>query len=345
MKILFGVFHPKHVYIFKNTISALIEKGHEIKIVAVDKDITEYLLKEFNMPSTIMGKNQPKFYKKLLCVPKLEYLTYKISKQFKPDIFVARASPYLAHVSTVLNKPFIVFEDTEIAGALHKITIPFADSVVTPECYTKNHGKKHTRFNGYFELAYLHPKYFDPNPNVLKEVGLNKNERFVIVRFVGWTANHDLNDKGFTDKSKLIMALEEYGRVFISSETKLPEEIEKYRLNLSHEKIHHLMYYADLLIGESATMCAESAILGTPAIFVSTSRRGYTDELESKYDLLYSFSDLHNAQENAIKKAIELLEDDNAKNIWQKKRENLLRDNVDVTKFMTEFIENFEPNI
>ena len=34
------------------------------------------------------------------------------------------------------------------------------------------------------------------------------------------------------------------------------------------------MYYADLFVGESATMASEYAVLGTPAIFVSTSRRG-----------------------------------------------------------------------
>ncbi len=88
-------------------------------------------------------------------------------------------------------------------------------------------------------------------------------------------------------------------------------------------------------------MASESAILGTPAIFVSTSRRGYTDELEAKYDMLYTFSDPLNAQEKSIRKAIELLEDKETKRKWLNKREKLLNDKIDVTKFMMEFIEGY----
>jgi len=131
MRILFGVSHPKHVYIFKNVIKNLMERNHEIKIIAVDKEITAYLLKQFNLPHIIIGKNQPKLYKKLLVLPNWEYFTYKISKEFKPDIIVGRALPHLAHISKILNTPFIVFEDTEVARALHRITLPFADAIVT----------------------------------------------------------------------------------------------------------------------------------------------------------------------------------------------------------------------
>jgi len=87
------------------------------------------------------------------------------------------------------------------------------------------------------------------------------------------------------------------------------------------------------------TMATESAILGTPAIFVSTSRRGYTDELESKYDLLYTFSDQKNAQKDATKKALELLNDTNIKIKWADKKNKLFQETVDVIKFMTESIE------
>lgn len=341
MRILFGVSHPKHVYIFKNVIKNLMERNHEIKIIAVDKEITAYLLKQFNLPHIIIGKNQPKLYKKLLVLPNWEYFTYKISKEFKPDIIVGRALPHLAHISKILNTPFIVFEDTEVARALHRITLPFADAIVTPECYSRNAGKKHIRFNGYFELGYLHPNYFKPSPSVLSELGLDNDEKFVIVRFVAWIASHDIGDSGFSDKKKLIMSLKEKCKVFISSETELPKELERFRITISPEKIHHLMYYANLFIGESATMAAECAILGTPGILVSTSRRGYTDELEQRYDMVYTFSEEQNSQEKALHRALELLEDNKTKKKWKDKKENLLKEKIDVTHFMTEFIENY----
>ncbi len=341
MRLLFGVSHPKHVYIFKNVINNLYNKGHEIKIIAVDKEITLFLLKKFNMPCTVIGKNQSNLYKKVMTLPKWEYLTYKISKEYNPDIFIGRALPHFAHISGILHKPFIIFEDTEIARSLHRITLPFANAVVTPECYYYDLGKKHIRFNGFFELEYLHPDYFKPDPSVLTEYGLEKNEKIIIVRFVAWKASHDIGDCGFSNKVELIRCLEKKGKVIISSELKLPDELKKFEVFISPEKLHHLMYYADLFIGESATMAAECAILGTPGILVSTSRRGYTDELEKRFDMVYTYSGQESAQKNALIKAIELLDDENTKRNWALKRDKLLNETVDVTGFMTDLIENY----
>ncbi len=82
-------------------------------------------------------------------------------------------------------------------------------------------------------------------------------------------------------------------------------------------------------------------MLGTPSIFVSTSRRGYTDELESKYGLVYTFSDPEKGQEYALAKAVELLKNENIKSEWREKRLKMLSEKIDVTRFMTDFIEDY----
>ena len=341
MRLLFGVSHPKHVHIFKNVINDLTQRGHDIKTIAVDKEITLYLLNQFHISSITIGKSKPNIYKKILTLPEWEYSTYKIAKDFEPDIFIGRALPHFAHISKIMHKPFIIFEDTEIARSLHKITLPFADAIVTPKCYNTDHGKKHIRFNGYFEMCYLHPKYFKPDPMVLNEISLSKGEKFIIIRFVAWNASHDIGDSGFSDKEELVNQLKSKCKIYISSEIELPEELEKFKISISPEKMHHIMYYANLFIGESATMATECAVLGTPAIFVSTSRRGYTDELEQKYNMVYTYSDQRNAQKNALNKAIELIDDENTKAKWLEKRKKLLYEKIDVTEFMTEFIDKF----
>ena len=45
MKILVGISHPKHVYMFRNLIEIMKAKGHEFKLVVVEKEITEQLLR------------------------------------------------------------------------------------------------------------------------------------------------------------------------------------------------------------------------------------------------------------------------------------------------------------
>ena len=69
MRILVGMAHPKHVYMFKNFIEEMERRGHEVKILAIEKDITEYLLKQFNMPYTLIGYNPHQVYKMILSVP------------------------------------------------------------------------------------------------------------------------------------------------------------------------------------------------------------------------------------------------------------------------------------
>ncbi|RLG31407.1 hypothetical protein DRO03_01270 [Methanosarcinales archaeon] len=341
MKIMIGIGHPKQVHFWKNIINRLVSDGHEVKIVTTKKDVSTHLLNAFEFDYEIYGKHQKTMAAKACSMVSRTYKTFVIAKRFNPDILIA-GTPYLAYVSRVLGKPHIMLTDTEHANLAYWLTYPFTNVIVTPSCFKgKINPKKHVTYNGYEELAYLHPNYFTPDSHVLDDLGLGDDDGFIIIRFVAWEASHDVSDYGFTNKEKLIKTLEEYGRVFITSESRLPKEIEKYRVIAPPEKIHHLLYFADLFIGESAPMSAESAILGTPAIFVSTSRRGYTDELEAKYDLLYTFSDSHNAQEKALEKAIELMEDKNIKKKWRENREKLLSEKVDVTKFMAEFIENY----
>jgi len=341
MNILVAVAHPKHVHIFRNFIKIMEDRGHEVKIVAVDKDVTEYLLKQYRLFYTSIGKNQPSLIRKGMSMINRELLTFKIAKKFDPDIFIGRAFPELAHVSVFLKKPFIVFEDTEIAKIVHKITIPFTDCVVTPVCYKGSFGEKHVRFNGYFELAYLHPNYFKPDPSVLDDLRLSKGDKFVIIRLISWGSVHDVGQHGIGAKmrAQYISKLEQYGRVFISSEGKLGNEFEEYALRIAPEKFHSLLYYAQLYIGEGGSTATEAAILGTPSIHISSTAKycGNFEDLHKNYRLIYTFSD----DRQALDKAIEILEDPDSKRKWRQRREKMLKEKIDVTAFITDFIENF----
>jgi len=341
MRIMIGIAHPKQVHFWRNIINNLGEDGHEVKIVAWKKDITLYLLNVYGFKYEIIGKNYKGLMKKAYGLLESDFKTFKVARRFKPDILLA-GSPALAHVSKLLRKPYIYFIDTEHAGMAYRLTYLFSDVICTPSCFKKEiRSMKHVTFNGYMELAYLHPNYFRPDASVLDALGLSKDDKFIIVRFVSWSASHDIGDRGFTNKEKVIKSLEKYGQILITSEGKLSSKLEKYKITIAPEKIHHVLYFASLYIGESAPMAAESAILGTPAIFVSTSKRGYTDELESKHGLVYNFSEPKTMEKCALEKAFELLESENTKREWRKKRREMLKEKIDVTAFMTNFIENY----
>ncbi len=341
MRIMIGVGHPKHVHIRKNIINNLERDGHEVKIVARSKDITLYLLDIYGFKYEIVGKNYKNIIKKAYGMFESDIKALKVAKKFKPDI-LAWGGPYLAHVSALIGKPHIDFTDTEHATLANWLSFPFTDVVITPSCYKgKINPKKHVTYNGYEELAYLHPKYFKPDPSVLEDLGLSKDDRFIILRFVTWQASHDVGQYGISPAMRMqyILKLEKYGKVFIVAEEKLKKEFEKYKLKIQPEKFHSLLYYAQLYIGEGGSTATEAAILGTPSIHISSTAKycGNFEDLHKNYRLIYTFSD----DRQALDKAIEILEDSDSKRKWRQRREKMLKEKIDVTAFMTDFIENF----
>ena len=340
MKILFSVNHPAHVHLFKNLIWQLQKKQHDILIVARKKEVTLDLLNIYNIKYELISEeNETAFLLPLEMVQRSKGL-WRIMKNFKPDMAISQMDPSLAIPSWLLGVPYVCLADSEPALTSLYGSLPFTNTVFTPECFRKNIGRKQIRYAGYKELAYLHPEIFKPNPSVLKEIGLLENEPYILLRFVSWNASHDIIQKGLVNKDEIVRKLLPYGRILISSEKKLPDELEQYRINISPEKIHDLLFYARILVTDSQTMTTEAAILGTPAIrcnsFVGKNDMGNFIELEKKYGLIINCSDEREALENSIS----ILENCQTKNVWKEKRDKLLSEKINLTDYLIKYIEN-----
>jgi uncharacterized protein len=347
MRILIDMGHPAHVHFFKHFIWEMESRGHEIKVIARDKEVTKQLLDAYNIPYVLVGKLQQgkiSLFKEWIF---RGYNIFKLGKQFKADFYLGILNPATAISATFNGKIGLTFTDTEHATFAKRVTFPFSKNLITPSCYRDPLGSKQICYNGYHELAYLYPRYFVPNPKILDEIGLTEGDPFIIVRFVSWQASHDAGYKGLTmeTKRKVVHEFEKYGRVFITSEKPLPKDFEKYRISVSPEKMHDLLYYATLLYGESATMASECAVLGTHAIFCDFAGRGYTDEEEKAYDLVYNFKLDEASQKKSVEQAVKLLQDPDLKKAGQKKQEYLLKDKIDVTAFMVWFVEHYPDSV
>lgn len=343
MKILIDIGHPAHVHYFKNFIKIMKKKGHKFLIAARDKEVALDLLNYTGEQYFSKGKGSKNILGKFIYMLKTDTLILRRSIKFKPDIFLSFSSPYAAHVSFLLGKPHIAFDDTEHATFGQFMYIPFTKTILTPSCYLKNLNKKQIRFNGYMELCSLHPNYFSPSPSIWNFLGIPKQTKYVILRFVSWKAVHDIGHSGLhlEMKKKAVKEFSKYAKVFISSEKEMPNDLKQYQINIPPEMMHNALFYATLLYGESATMASECAVLGTPAIYLDNKGRGYTDEEEKEFGLVYNFTESMNDQELSIRKAVELLKTPAIKKVWQKKREKLLSEKIDVTAFMTWFVENY----
>lgn len=344
MRILIDLNHPKDVNIFRNVISIFEEKGYKIKLVAANKENVLDILDDYELKYEVK-KHYKGLLRKAIGMLQNDYLIYKIAKKFKPDIFASFGSPYAAQVSKMFGKKHISFSDTDtnITTVNHFgiTTLFFSEVDYVPLCHKKNRGPKQKKFNGYYELAYLHPKYFIPNNDIFKMLCLSQNDRYIILRFSALNAHHDIGAHGFDFRTEqeirdFIVSLEKYGTVFITSEVKLSDELESYKAKIPSTDFHSFMYHSSLYIGEGASMASEAAVLGVPSIYVSNTTRGYLNELEHKYDLVYTISD----KDKALEKAVSLLKI-NVKDEWKQKKEKMLRDKVDTTEFIVDVLENY----
>ncbi|TKX69200.1 DUF354 domain-containing protein [Halorubrum sp. GN11GM_10-3_MGM] len=338
MKIIFTIQHPAHVHLFRNSIRILEKKGHTTHVVARKKDITIDVLEQYNIHHEVLAEPVNCTPEYIIRQTQYEINVLKYAINVDPDLIVGMGEPSVAHVSSILRIPGIIFTDTENAILQNILSFPFADRVYTPTCYEGNTGKNQIRYSGYHELAYLHPNQFSPEPTILNQLGLDISDKFVIVRLNAWNSAHDLRDSGLDEIETAISKIAATGaKVLITSEPDIPDSLRKYHVDIPVDEIHNLMYYSNLLFGESATMAAESAVLGTPAIFVSTSRRGYTNELGDRYGLVYTFSG-SDRQAAGVEKAVSIL-NKNDKKKWRSRRSQLLSDKIDTTEFIIDEIE------
>jgi predicted glycosyltransferase len=254
---------------------------------------------------------------------------------------VSRLNPPAAHASALIDRPNVVFDDSEKEVCARRITHPFTDIICTPENFSRDLGPKQRRYRGFHELAYLHPDRFIPDPDALRKDGIDPADNYSVLRFVSWGAHHDLNEEGLSQETKreLVDTLSRHGEVFITAEDELPGEFEEHCLPTPPEKIHQLMYHANMYVGDSQTMATEAAILGTPAVrcnsFVGEKDMSNFVMLESEYGLLTSTDD----ESEALATVEQYLNTPEIQEEWKKKRKRLGDEMIDVTAFMLDVIQ------
>jgi predicted glycosyltransferase len=329
MDILITIQHPAHVHFFKHAIDEFEARGHDVHVRALDKDVALSLLDEYDIDYKVVGSRGGSLAHVALSTLTIEYRLYREAKAIEPDVITAIGGFEAAHVAQLVGAKCVVFTDTEHATLSNTLTFPFADEVATPDCYHDDAGSNHYRYPSYHELAYLHPDRFDPDPSALDGLPVDADDTYAVLRLVSWGAAHDVGDEGLDSLAALVERLEAAGaEVLVSAEDDaLPPELEGYGLELEPHLIHHVLAYADLFVGESGTMASESAVLGTPSVYVHSANPGLMRDLAS-FDLLFGFHG-ERRNERAANQAVDILQSPDID--WDERRQALLDERVDAT--------------
>ena len=277
MKIIIETGHPGHVHQFRKIINKLITRGHNVLVVAKKKESTVELLKEYNI-----GNNHKNMILKLYSLIDSVLRLLAICRNFNPDLFISRVSPTTAYASFLRSKPHIAFNDTEHCNLTDNLAMSSCNKIATPASFKSDLGKKQIRYNSFTEMFYISNIKKQSSIDIYKKLGIKSTDKLSLLRFVSWSAAHDIGFKGLSLKEKflLVKSLSKYSKVLISSESKLPHLLKPYSLKIKPSDFHNILQSSSLYVGDGATTASESALMGVPAIYTNPINLGYIDELE-----------------------------------------------------------------
>lgn len=340
MNILIDIGHPAHVHYFRNVFKIMTTKGHRFLFTARNRDVIFELLQQYGIPFHNRGRGSEDRVGKLLYMLYADYYLLKKSRLFRPDLFLSFSSPYAAQVSRILNLPHIALNDTEHTDKMHKrFTYPFSEFIITPDSYQNELGYKHIRMNCFMEWFYLHKKYYTPNPSIFNLLRTQPSEKYVILRFVSWGAFHDVNQSGISLETarQIVELLKTKYQIFISSEKDVPDEFKQYKIQIPPERMHDALAYAMLYVGESGTMASESALLGTPAVYINSLPLMCYLKKEQEFGILKHFS----SSSGILEYLKAIIQNPSLKEETMKKKNSMVKGFIDPTAFLAWFLENY----
>jgi len=336
VNILFDLNHPAHVHLFKNFILFLNKKKHNVVVVARNKDMTYELLKYYNIDYVPLSNPGNGIFGAMLELVIKTINIYILNSKYKFNMAFG-TSPSIAILSKLDGVKSMNFneDDDDVVPLYAYITFPFTTKIINPEVVRYNKWrKKRILYPSYQELAYLHPKNFKPNKEILNKYNLTKG-KYVIARFSGLKAYHDIGKKGISNNlwEKIKILCKDY-KIITSRENEHQHLIEPWDM-------HHIISFAKLVISDSQTVTAEAAVLGVPSVRYNSfvGRISYLEELEHKYNLTFGYKP--GEDEIMLKKISKLIGHRNIHEEWQSRKNYMLSQKIDFNEWMIHYFNNY----
>ncbi len=281
MRVVVDIVHPADVNFYKNAICQLQKKSVDITLIFRPRgNIVNIIRKELpNMSFRSIGRHYSSMPAKIygLVDRDLKLLFYLRRIDF--DVVTSFAGFYIAQTSQMLRKPSVLFyDDYEYKLNFNLCKLSASRFIIMPHTIPVT-GKNIVKHKGLKELAYLHPKYFEPNKAVLKQFGL-KTEQYVFIREKEYVSLNygklGLKLANIIDYTRDIG----FDAIALSYDERTKEELKNHGCILIEKPtdIHSLLSFAAFTIAAGDTMARESCLVGTPAIYTGNREMYANDE-------------------------------------------------------------------
>ena len=292
--ILLDITHPAHLLRYVPLAQRFAADGLKPFCIGREKEAIERLLTSAGVQhesprgfSTWRIPNTAALVLELL--HRVAYLATRIRRS---DVRLVLTSNPAGCIAAWLVRTPVIFDTVDgcAAGIHHRLAAPFATIITSPSSLAEYLGDRHLRYRSYKALAWLHPERFVPQ-NLPSEGVVDPDRPLVVLRAVAHRASHDRGISGFTEEQllDLVARIEASGaQPIISMEADTQRLATSEILRRRPDLLSSILASSSLVISDGASVVEEAAVLGVPAIRLSTPRgeRDYLWDLERRYGLV-----------------------------------------------------------
>ena len=334
--VIIDILHYPHVNFFKHAIEALTEKDIKVHIILRPRgNLIPIFEKECpDIPYISIGEHRETLSGKIFDVAKRDIAFLRYLRKIEFDAGMGCGSINLAHTTRFWGKPTILFADDMEYKLVYYLCKPFAPWVVMPKCIPAN-GKNFLKYNGFKELAYLHPNHFKPDKKALEPYDLNPYE-YVFVREVS-NASFNYRKLEMGKLSKIMNFLKRKDlKIVLSIEDKSLMKLFKEHCIILKEPvddIHSLLHFAAFTISSGDSLARGSCLVGAPAIYTGGRDMAINKEL-IKRSCMFKVED-----EESIKNTIDyIINNDVRKGVETKIKYAIEHEWIDTTQVILDVL-------
>ena len=333
--VIIDITHYPHVNFFKHAIKILTEKNIGVLVILLHRgNLVSIFEKECpDVPYVLIGKHKKTISGKMIGMVKRDIAFLKYLSKINFEVGTGVGSDSLAHTTPFFRKPSINFADDVYKLVYYLINI-FVTRNVIPKS-VPSHGKNLLKYDGFKELAYLHPNHFTPNKKALEPYNLDPYEYVFIREISNASLNYRRAEMG--KLSKILNYLKEMDlKIVLSIEDKsLIDLFKDYCIILKEpvEDIHALLHFAALTISSGDSMARESCLVGTPSIYTGGRDMAINTEL-IKRSCMFKVED-----EKSVKNTIDyIISNDIKKEVEAKIKHAIEHEWVDTTQVILDVL-------
>jgi uncharacterized protein len=285
VRVWIDLTNSPHVLVMRPVIERLRTGGHALEVTARDFAQTLELCERFDIGHTAIGRHRgERRASKALGLAERSLALARWARPRRFDLALGHGSNDVTVAARLLGVPSATAFDYEWATVQHTVNCRLAGAVVVPEAIPperlRRYGaseRKLRRYPGLKEEYYLAD--FEPDPAVLGELGLDRDEPIAVVRTPPEMSLYHRFE------SPLFGAV--LDRLRGTQTVVLPRTLAQHAELAAHGGLivpdtavdaQSLVALADLVVSAGGTMNREAVALGTPVYTTFAGRLGAVDE-------------------------------------------------------------------